>query len=144
MKNEAIILAVVTGTMSRAEAARRFQVSRSRVSKLVARYRAVGEAAFTPGSRAAHHHPNAVPDPAVEAILATRRALVAAGHDACQTTPGQLPQPHRGPAYGHPPLAPPPGGGSAPTASTRPAASPCACTRDCTTSASGGPTPEPP
>ncbi|MEF3122161.1 IS481 family transposase [Kocuria flava] len=81
-KNQAIILAVVTGTMSQAEAARRFQVSRSWVSKLVARYGAEGEAAFTPGSRAAHHHPNAIPAATVEAILSTRRALVAAGHDA--------------------------------------------------------------
>jgi transposase InsO family protein len=81
-KNQAIILAVITGTMSQAEAARRFQVSRSWVSKLVARYRAEGEAAFTPGSRAAHHHPNAIPTPTVEAILSTRRTLVAAGHDA--------------------------------------------------------------
>lgn len=81
-KNEAIILAVITGTMSQAEAARRFQVSRSWVSKLVARYHAVGEAAFTPGSRAAHHHPNAIPDQTVQAILTTRRNLTAAGHDA--------------------------------------------------------------
>lgn len=81
-KNKAIILAVVTGTMSQAEAARRFQVSPSWVSKLMTRYRAQGETAFTPGSRAPHHHPNAMPAHTVDAILATRRALLAAGHDA--------------------------------------------------------------
>ncbi|THE15621.1 hypothetical protein E1J17_18155, partial [Kocuria rosea] len=93
-KNEAIILAVTTGTMSQAEAARRFQVSRSWVSKLVARYRAVGEAAFTPGSRTAHHHPNAIP-----------RQRAAHSHPGRahhprprRTPPRQLAQLQRGPA----------------------------------------------
>ena len=81
-KNKAIILAVVTGALSQAEAARRYQVSRSWVSKLVARYRVVGEAAFTPGSRAPSHHPNAIAPETVAAILQVRGSLVAAGHDA--------------------------------------------------------------
>ncbi|GEO95689.1 hypothetical protein [Kocuria turfanensis] len=92
-KNQATILAVVAGAMSQAEAAHRFQGSRSRVSELVAHYRAEVTAASTPGSRAAQHHPNAIPAPTVQTSLSTRRPWWQP-----VMTPTPRPAPHTWPA----------------------------------------------
>ena len=50
-KARLVITAVVEGGMTQAEAAATYQVSKGWVSKLLARYRAEGDAAFEPRSR---------------------------------------------------------------------------------------------
>lgn len=55
---------------------------RGGVSRLVSRYRSQGEASFTPRSRRPRTLAKALPDSVVEAVLAERDRLTAAGHDA--------------------------------------------------------------
>ena len=81
-KARLIITAVVVQGRAQADVARRYGVSKGWVSKLVARYRAEGEAAFEPRSRAPHTHPNATPEETVALVITLRRQLHAAGHDA--------------------------------------------------------------
>ena len=81
-KARLVITAVVLQGMTQAEAARRYGVSKGWVSKLVARYRAEGQAAFQPRSRAPKTHPNALPDATVALVIQLRQRLTAAGHDA--------------------------------------------------------------
>ncbi|WP_307812815.1 IS481 family transposase [Phycicoccus sp. CSK15P-2] len=68
--------------LSQAEASRRYDVSKGWVSKVMARYRTEGEAAFTPRSRRPRSSPRAVSEEVVVAVLAERDRLVASGHDA--------------------------------------------------------------
>lgn len=77
-----VIIAVTVQGLSQAEAARRYGVSTSWVSKLMARYRADGDAAFEPRSRRPHTSPGAASEHAVAAVLAERDRLAASGHDA--------------------------------------------------------------
>ena len=77
-----VITAVALEGRSQSEVARTYGVSKGWVSKLVARYRAEGESAFTPRSRRPHSSPNATPPDTVERIVALRRELSAAGMDA--------------------------------------------------------------
>ncbi len=79
---KAIITAVTIQHLSQGEAARTYGVSKGWVSKLMARYRAEGEAAFDPKSRAPAHHPNRVSDQVVAALIAERDRLTSAGLDA--------------------------------------------------------------
>jgi transposase InsO family protein len=81
-KARLVITAVVLQGRSQAEVARSYGVSKGWVSKLVTRYRAEGEAAFEPRSRAPHTHPNAVPDSTVALVTGLRARLVGAGLDA--------------------------------------------------------------
>ncbi len=81
-KARLIITAVVLQGRSQAEVARAYGVSTSWVSKLVARYRAEGQAAFEPRSRAPHTHPNAIPEATVALVITLRHQLRTAGHDA--------------------------------------------------------------
>src|SRR4051812_39710127 len=81
-KARLVITAVVVEGRSQAEVAAAYGVSKGWVSKLVARYREEGEAAFQPRSRRPHSSPNATPRHVVDLILATRRELSAAGLDA--------------------------------------------------------------
>lgn len=81
-KARLIITAVVLEGRSQAQVARDYHVSESWVSRLVARYRTEGEAAFEPRSRRPHTRPDATPEPAVELVLALRRQLTADGLDA--------------------------------------------------------------
>jgi transposase InsO family protein len=81
-KQRAVILAVVVEGLSQAEAARRFEVSEATVSRLVARYRTDGDAAFEPRSRRPHSSPNRVDAGTVELIVNLRKELVDAGLDA--------------------------------------------------------------
>ena len=77
-----MITAVVVEGRSQGEAARAYGVSQGWVSRLVARYRAEGEAALEPRSRRPKSSPTAV-DPAVVAlILQLREKLTTAGLDA--------------------------------------------------------------
>jgi len=81
-KARLIITAVVVEGRSQAEVARAYGVSKGWVSKLVARYRREGEAAFEARSRRPHSTPTAVGDDTVAAILKLRRQLTDQGMDA--------------------------------------------------------------
>ena len=56
-----IIIAVILEGRSQAQVARDYNVSQAWVSRLVARYRAEGDAAFEPRSRRPDTHPQATP-----------------------------------------------------------------------------------
>ncbi len=77
-----VITAVVLEGRGVREVARAYGVSPGWVSRLVARYRDEGEAAFEPRSRRPHRSPLATPAETVELIIELRRRLVAAGDDA--------------------------------------------------------------
>lgn len=81
-KARLVITAVILQGLSQAEAARQYGLSPAWVSRLVARYRLEGQAAFEPRSRRPKTSPRAVSEPVVAAVLAERDRLVAAGHDA--------------------------------------------------------------
>jgi transposase InsO family protein len=87
-KTRLVITAVVVEGRSQAEVGRAYGVSKGWVSKLVARYRADGEAAFEPRSRRPKSSPNATPPQTVELIVALRRRLTEAGLDAGPDTIG--------------------------------------------------------
>jgi transposase len=67
---------------TQAEAAAAYGVSKGWVSKLVARYRAEGESAFTPRSRRPRSSPIATPGATVERIVRLRKELAEQGLDA--------------------------------------------------------------
>lgn len=67
-KARLIITAVVLEGRSQAEVARDYEVSKSWVSKLVARYRVEGDAAFKPRSRRPHRSPQTTSPQIVELI----------------------------------------------------------------------------
>ena len=77
-----VITAVLVEGCSQAEVARRYGVSPGWVSKLMARYRAEGEAAFEPRSRRPKTSPRSTPPATVELVLALRKQLAEAGLDA--------------------------------------------------------------
>ena len=81
-KAKLVITAVTVQGLTQAEAARRYGRSQAWVSRIMARYRAEGAAAFEPRSRRPKSSPRAVPEPVVAAVLAERDRLVASGHDA--------------------------------------------------------------
>jgi transposase InsO family protein len=76
-----VITAVLAG-QSQSEVARTYGVTQGWISKLMARYRDEGEAAFEPRSRAPKNSPAATPPEHVELILTLRKQLDDAGHDA--------------------------------------------------------------
>jgi transposase InsO family protein len=77
-----VITAVTVERLSQAEVARRYEVSAAWVSRLMARYREEGEAAFEPRSRRPKTSPRQVSGVVVAAVLSERDRLVVAGHDA--------------------------------------------------------------
>ena len=81
-KRRSIILSVTMEGLTHAETARLYGVTRGWVSKLMARYRAEGDAAFEPRSRRPLTSPNETPTATVETILELRRTLTAQGLDA--------------------------------------------------------------
>ena len=81
-KARLVITAVVLEGRQQAEVARTYGVSKGWVSKLVARYRAEGEAAFEPRPRRPRTSPNATPTAVLELIATLRTTLTAAGLDA--------------------------------------------------------------
>lgn len=87
-KARLVITAVVLEGRTQSEVARTYGVSKGWVSKLVARYRQQGEAAFEPRSRRPKTSPHATPPGTVELIVALRRRLSAAGLDAGPDTIG--------------------------------------------------------
>jgi transposase InsO family protein len=85
-KARLIITAVVVEGRSQAQVARDYQASEAWVSRLVARYRTEGEAAFEPRSRRPRTRPGQTPATTVELVLELRRTLTRQGLDAGPVT----------------------------------------------------------
>ncbi|GAA3837258.1 IS481 family transposase [Nocardioides panacisoli] len=83
-----VITAITTQGLTQAEAARTYGLSEATVSRLMARYRAEGETAFEPRSRAPKTSPGATPAATVDLVLRLRKQLTDAGHDAGADTLG--------------------------------------------------------
>jgi transposase InsO family protein len=81
-KARLVVTAVVLEGRSQAEVARAYGVSQPWISRLVARYRTDGDAAFEPRSKRPRSSPNATPRPVVERVLALRKQLTEQGLDA--------------------------------------------------------------
>ena len=81
-KARLVITAVVVEGRSQGEVARAYGVSQGWVSRLVARYRAEGEAAFEPRSRRPKTSPRAIPEATVSLITELRKDLAGQGLDA--------------------------------------------------------------
>ena len=80
-KRRLVIVAVLAGS-TQSEVARTYGVTQGWVSRLMARYREEGEAAYEPRSRRPHSSPNATPAEVVDLVLRLRKELTDAGHDA--------------------------------------------------------------
>jgi transposase InsO family protein len=85
-KRQAVILSVTLEGLTQAETARRFGVSESYVSRLLARFRVEGEAAFEVHSRRPLSSPTATPDKTVELIVDLRVELIGKGLDGGPAT----------------------------------------------------------
>jgi transposase InsO family protein len=95
-KARLVITAVVVEGRSQSEVAREYGVSQGWISRLVARYRREGEAAFEPRSRRPHTNPTRLPQATVDVIIALRAELAGKGlDDGAQTIAWHL-QHHRG------------------------------------------------
>jgi len=81
-KARLVITAVVTEGRSQGEVARAYGVSQGWVSRLVARYRAEGQAAFEPRSRRPRTSPSAISDRTAGLITRLRKELAGQGLDA--------------------------------------------------------------
>jgi transposase InsO family protein len=81
-KARLVITAVVVEGRSQREVARAYGVSQGWVSKLVARYRAEGQAAFEPRSRRPKNAPQAIPEQVADLIIQLRKDLAGQGLDA--------------------------------------------------------------
>jgi transposase len=81
-KARLVITAVVTEGRSQGEVARAYGVSQGWISRLVARYRAEGEAAFEPRSRRPQTSPGAISSDTAELIVRLRKELAGRGLDA--------------------------------------------------------------
>lgn len=81
-KNRLIITAVALEGRSQAQVARDYNVSQAWVSKLMARYRTEGDAAFQPRSRRPKTRPRTTPTATVELVLQLRHTLTNQGLDA--------------------------------------------------------------
>jgi transposase len=91
-----VITAVTAEGLSQGEAARRYGVSQGWISKLMARYRAEGEAASGPRSRRPRTSPNAIAPGTAELIVTLRKELAGQGLDAGpQTIAWHLEHRHR-------------------------------------------------
>ena len=87
-KARLVITAVITEKRPVAEVARDYQVARSWLYELLARYRAEGDAAFEPRSRRPKASPLATPPSQVDLVLRLRKELSEAGLDAGADTIG--------------------------------------------------------
>jgi transposase InsO family protein len=81
-KSRLIITAVVVECRAQADVARAYGVSEGWVSKLVARYRMEGDAAFEPRSRRPKRSPTATDSSVIALICSLRARLAAQGLDA--------------------------------------------------------------
>ena len=87
-KAKLVITAVVVEGRTQAEVAAGYGVSKGWVSKLLARYRVEGEAAFAPRSRRRKSSPSATPASTVELVLRLGKQLTEQGLDAGADTIG--------------------------------------------------------
>jgi len=85
-KRRAVVLSVTVEGLSQAETARRFEVSKSYVSRLLARYRTEGDTAFEPRSRRPKTSPSQTAADTIDLIVNLRRSLTAQGLDAGPAT----------------------------------------------------------
>jgi transposase InsO family protein len=88
MSKRRLVIAAVLAGGSQAEVARTYGVSQGWISRLMARYRLEGEAAFEPLSRAPKTSPTATPPEKVALVLQLRKQLQGAGLDAGADTIG--------------------------------------------------------
>jgi len=86
-KRRLVVTAVLAGS-TQSQVARTYGVSQGWISRLMARYRAEGEAAFEPRSRRPHTTPTTTSADSVEKVLRLRKELVESGHDAGADTIG--------------------------------------------------------
>ena len=95
-KARLVITAVVVEDRPVAQVAIAYGVSRQWIYKLLARYRAEGEAALEPRSRRPHGSPSALPTGTTELIIRLRRQLAGQGLDAgAQTITWHLDHQHQ-------------------------------------------------
>src|SRR5690242_18690609 len=87
-KARLVITAVTVEKRPVAEVVATYGVSRSWIYELLARYRAEGDPAFVPRSRAPKTQPSATPPETVDLALLLREELLEAGHDAGADTLG--------------------------------------------------------
>jgi len=80
-KAHSIIMSVIVEGRTQADTARLYEVSPSWVSKLVARYRLEGDAAFQPRSRRPHTSPGSLNPATVGLIIELRNTLTGKGLD---------------------------------------------------------------
>ena len=85
-KSRLVITAVVFEKRSVAEVVDAYEVSRSWVYELVARYRTEGDVAFEPRSKRPLSSPNKIGNEVAELIVSTRDNLAGRGLDAGPTT----------------------------------------------------------
>jgi len=85
-KRRAVILSVTVEGLSQAETARLYGISEATVSRLLARYRAEGDAAFEARSRRPKTSPTQIAPEVVALILNLRAELTAQGLDAGPAT----------------------------------------------------------
>jgi transposase InsO family protein len=81
-KARLVITAVLVEGRTQSEVAGAYGVSQPWISRLLARYRAEGEAAFEPRSRRPRRSPTATPPDVVELVLRLRKELTEQGLDA--------------------------------------------------------------
>lgn len=82
MSKQRLVITAVLAGQSQSAVARRYGVSQGWISKLMARWRLEGDAAFEPRSRRPKNTPTATPPEVVDFIIALRHRLVEAGLDA--------------------------------------------------------------
>jgi transposase len=81
-KARLVITAVIIEGRSQSEVAREYGVSQGWISRLVARYRSEGEAAFQPRSRRPHTSPTRLPQTSIDLIIQLRNELASKGLDS--------------------------------------------------------------
>lgn len=85
-KHLVAILHITTGELTVTEAARRYNINRQHLHRLLTRYRAEGEAGLTPRSKRPHTNPQQTPPEMRKRIIQLRQHLTANGHDAGPAT----------------------------------------------------------
>jgi transposase InsO family protein len=88
LRAQLVITAITTQGLTQAEAARTYGLSEAWVSRLMARYRDEGEAAYTPRSRRPNTSPNALAPEVVDLTVRLRKQLTEDGLDAGPETIG--------------------------------------------------------
>jgi transposase InsO family protein len=88
MSTRRLVITAVLAGQSQSDVARAYGVSQGWISRLMARHRTDGEAAFQPRSRAPKSSPAATPAETVEVVLRLRKQLSETGLDAGADTIG--------------------------------------------------------